>query len=538
MEEYTKRETQKLSEDVIELKCAIQDILDQQAIKESDELQKLKEDHLSRLNCILDKIKEIKTEEKKQKKKEEEIRNVCRQNDTLDFRGAKQKGTDAIDAAKRNMLLRENAKKQFLSILETEKQFDMLDTPSLPGRLFLHKNVTDAYGYCPYILWSDDDTSTTLLEKRNGWLLQQHDKGEVYFNLYKDIVEDEQMTELIKEKDMCEDNFMQFICDSLNDVHKESFRKSLDFLNTYVQQNVKTKKVKDLYKAFVNDLSIIQNSCKLPLCDFLMIKYKCHVYVNENSPCHSDGYSNAEIYAKTVMFDDLLKQYRDVHERIDCKHKYRNNTYKNIKNELYNYLSKQCNNDEVKEKVVRDGKFFVKWSQLSKDDRQDRFFEFAKYFLTINDNDQNDETLDVRAIKIAEMLLEAYNRKELSLKTIKWSVKNGIIKDVVGLKYDAQNKNILMPVNEPHKQSQRRSSKSNKFTKFAEQVLNEEILQYIVRLHENGELNSDEREIIKQKCFEILKNKLKLKKFGDSQKTIINDKFDEMFDLIILNSDV
>lgn len=590
---YTKRKVE-LSSEIEKLKKEIQYIIDTKKNQKNDtlnsnensndndndndnhDLNKIKKEKIALLKQLTLEFKDIINKEKHNLKKLNEFKLVSRQIDSIEFGAAKKKNNDAIEKAKKNKELREKASKEFYNFLKKEEEYNKIDSKLLPGILFLHKDILNAYGECPYIeinyskeLFEDNSEKNLEYleylekeynnitkyyeEKRQEWLDNKSDKGKIYYDLYNKIIKKEDLNDLINEKNVLDTLLNNLILDTLNDIQKNIYIEAKNFIEEYNTFTIKTKRIKEKYKVFTNDLSIIQSESNLCINEYFTLKYGIHIYINEFV---KNNNTTINLYNQD-LFNEYLKKYNETIESIDQKNKYVNNTLKNLKNDLFLYLSKKennniLNNSNVNKKNEQIGKYYKKWSDLKQDEKNERLESFAKYHikkLLLNDKNNNennknksiielnDEEVDKKSDELNKLLKESLDNKEITYKDLNWNIKKGIISNIKNLEYDEERHVFYIKIN--FTANKRKSSKKTILNKEIEKIINKEILSFIIEWMSKCNIDDiTEKDIDTQKneCIENIKIKLKIKKINNDDKNILLSKFNEFYSVVKLNT--
>lgn len=578
---YTKRKLE-LSSEIEKLKKEIQYIIDTKKGTNSNnpevdnninfsevnsdakdnqiDLNKIKKDKIALLKQLTIEFKDIISKEKYNLKKLNEFKLVSRQIDSIEFGAAKKKNNDAIEKAKKNKELREKASKEFYNFLKKEEEYNKIDSKLLPGILFLHKDILNAYGECPYIeikypneLFIENNSRTADIDtynitkyyedKRKEWLDNKEDKGKIYYNLYNKIINKEDLNDFINEKNVLDNLLNNLILDTLNDIQKNIYIEAKNFIEEYNTITIKTKRIKEKYKVFTNNLSIIQSESNLAINEYFTLKYGIHIYINEFV---KNNQTTINLYNQD-LFNEYLKKYSETLELIEQKNKYVNNTLKNLKNDLFLYLSKNetcqdnTNNLKSNKKNEQIGKYYKKWSDLKQDEKNERFESFAKYYikkLLYNENLQN-ETLEVddKIDELNQLIKNSFENKEITYKDLSWNVKKGIISNIKNLEYDDENKKFYIKTNPLS--VKRKSSKKTIFNKEIEKIINKEILSFVIEWISKCNIdNITEKDVenVKNECIENIKIKLKIKKINNDDKKLLISKFNEFYSVVKNNA--
>lgn len=218
----------------------------------------------------------------------------------------------------------------------------------------------------------------------------------------------------------------------------------------------------------------------------------------------------------------------------------------NLKQDLHQYIYNQ--NHVKKKSISQAGKYFKKWSKLTDDEKLDRYYSFIEYYIKkylaepglININDI--ET----SINCVKKLIND-NIHKIKFKNIKWNIKTGVIEKIYSLKFKEEDKSFyIITQKESTKEEQeikvkKISSKKALINKETEKIINEELVIYILYLKNNNKLNIPNvskdinLKLLKQEFLDKIKNKLHVKRITGNDKHQINNKFDEIYSIIVNN---
>lgn len=519
-------------------------------IKKYDEDKKIKMDELKQYT---ERLKVIYKREREEKQMKQDLELVGKQLDNLDFRSAK-KNSDKTKA-KIAKELRENAHEKYLEYLELEKKYYEIDPKALPGILFLNQKIINEYGICPYINHNNilnennidnQDIRDLIYNKRLEWLSSQHDNGELYYNLYDTLINKKELISVDNDKLKLDEKINKFINDILTDDQVNLWKKCLDFIEKYVEFNIKTKRLKESFKLFIHDLSILYSEVNINLHKYLSLKYNYHIDVNELN-CKKE--INLNNVALSYQFDEYISEYQNIIDITKTKTKYITNTIKNLKQDLCCFLTKQSTvntnlnkneNKKSEQSYVQVGKYFKRWILLSQEERLERFESYALYYVhtflldkDIIDVSQRDDIVNT----LSELLKTAYNSKKMIYRDIKWNTTKGIIELVKILRYDKEfgfvlkyTKQIMEKGNDDNNLIKKKLSFRTIITKDSEKIINEELLYFIVDRIENN-IDKPTKED-KESFAEKIKIKLKIKRLTINDKVKIFEKYDEIFYIV------
>lgn len=528
---------------------------DKLIIKKYDEDKKVK---MEELKQYTERLKVIYKREREDKQMKLDLELVGKQLDNLDYRNAK-KNSDKTKA-KIAKELRQNAHAKYLEYLELEKKYYEIDPKALPGILFLNQKIINEYGICPYINHNNilnektdnsnknnidnQDIRDLIYNKRLEWLSLQNDNGELYYNLYDTLINRKELLSVDNNKLNLDEKINKFINDILTDDQLKLWERCLAFIEKYVQFNIKTKRLKESFKMFIHDLSILYSDVNINLHKYLSLKYNYHIDVNQ---LNSKKEINLNNVALSYQFDEYISEYQNIIEIIKTKTKYITNTIKNLKQDLCCFLTKETNlnsnkneNKKKEQSYVQVGKYFKRWILLSQDERLERFESYALYYVhtflldkDIIDVSQRDDIVNT----LSELLKTAYNSKKMIYRDIKWNTTKGIIELVKTLNYNKEfgfvlkyTKQIMEKGQDNNNLIKKKISFRTIITKESEKIINEELLYFIVDRIQNGVTSFTKED--KESFAEKIKLKLKIKRLTINDKVKIFEKYDEIFYIV------
>jgi hypothetical protein len=565
------------------LKVDIQYLIDKKKTQNllKDEVSKIdneKKIKMDRLKLIREQLKNIQKKERAELQKQNEYNSVIRTLNSLDYQYAKSRGTSqAMEKARKAKEDRDLAREKYLNILELEKMYNSLDTPTFPGMLFLHPNIIKSYGKCPYInIDFEKDTTETLYNNRKEWLEKTSDKGEEYMKMYNMLIKQEDLKILTESLCKQDDEIDLFITKLLNDDQYKLYIESKSFIQEYVNCLIKSKKIKEKYKMLIYNLSILLEETNINIHEYISLKYNHNIVVNDlNRKKEKDESNKIPKELKAIYsyeFDNKVKKYKELKDTIEKMIKYNQNTLKNLNNELYEYLLKSSKKNNIK-KQAQEGKYFKKWTQLTTDEKIDRLKSYSNYYvnqiyeityplvenvseITTNLDKKKElieEAIHAHKESLEKLLIDELNNKNIIYKNIKWNVKLGYIENIYNLKYSSnlqETNPFTIQKNKEIKTSgiKRKASNKSVITKDIEKIINEQILLFIVSETQSSEIqetksiglsisqdsnvSKSNENSIKNKMLETIKNKLRIKKLSKSDKDSICKKYEEMLEIV------
>ena len=538
---------QRLSQQINDIKTDIQYLLDKKKSvkKNTDEYIKIettRTDKMSILVSLHDELKKVNSEIRKIKQSEYEINKTSRQLDSINYMTAKKKKNDtALIKAKEDKEIRDEARDKYLQYLHKQSEYFERDSDKLPGIIFLHENVISEYGICKYIdIDNVNDTSSItnhtdfLYENRKLWLENQKDGGKIYYDLFDEIYLKKSFDSNLKKKEELEKTIDSWIINNMDELHYSLYNSTIEIIEEYTKSHIKTKKIKEKFKVLINNLSIINSETNINAHDYLSLKYNNTFIVNILK-------LNKNINIDTSHFNIYIEQYKETLEKISQKEKYITNTIKNLKNELYLYITQQKRFENIEKVQVRQtGKYFKKWKDLIKVEKDERFESFAKYHIEkfmMNKGILSDVDKDKTINQLIELLKQNNNMK---YKDFTWKTKFGIIESIKILKFNEETSEFYLthenksPKEPGVKSIKKKVSNKTIITKESDEKINEDILYFILK-NKIIEKGDEEKLEYKTKLIDKLKIKFKIKKLTTYDKNLITKKYDDILSVINLN---
>jgi hypothetical protein len=492
------------------------------------------------LRDLNNKLRKIYKKEKEDARLKNEIKRIGKTIDTMEFQGAKS-NKDRQASAKEAKKQRDILKQEYLEYMKKEELYLQNDPIDMPGYLFLEQDILDRYGLCPYIEINLENKEE-IIRKRKEWLESHEDKGERYYNLVSNLINKQELDKMIMEKDKIEEVLKDDILQNMSETQMVLYEKSIEYIEEFTESVIKTKKLKEKMKVVINNLSILNAELKIPIHNYFSIKYNIPLMVNEiETDENKEGSKIIEFYRLEVFLENLEK-YKNMIELISQKMRYNTNIIKNLKNELYLYLTKQKNFVNTNKKIIiQSGKYFKRWILLTEDEKMERFNSFCNYYVEkymiqegILSENLKQETVD----KLENMIKDAFTSKKMVYRDYVWNANKGILEKIKILKYDREKREFFLKftkVNNQENNKQKDKKKSSKrtiFIKHNEKIINEEILYFIVKKLQKQESESTKEKEEKEKCLEAVKSKLCIKKVSSEDKELVYKKYDEMYEVI------
>jgi hypothetical protein len=259
-----------------------------------------------------------------------------------------------------------------------------------------------------------------------------------------------------------------------------NIKSSIEFFKSYNTAGCRKKKQElDINKKIISGYSEKYN---INLFDSFNLIYG--VYGISNYDCST---LNSTCVKSSNIYENYLSEYKDIQENLLLLKK---KTDSEISIAIINYKEFISS----KNISIQVGKYFKKWSLLSKIEQNERILSFVSFHCnTMEIPDGN---------KMIDFIKESIISKKLLVKDIKWNCLLGTI-TYINIKY--VNGEFIIPLSQPKK----------KIIRFTDIIINNLIL--------NGILNNKSLSSIKT---EIRKN-LELKRFSKEEESIIDSRFIE-----------
>lgn len=492
-----------------------------EAIQKIEDEKKVKIQKIKQLSIQLKELHDKKIQEK-------EIRNVTNKVDSLNFAAAHKKNTqEAMNKAKKLKEIRSESRQQYAIYTDYEKRYLELDPPDVPGIIFLHDSIKKEYGVCPDILFDVQEVCTEIVRnKRLEWLVSQKDKGDVYFKLYEKVVKEVELKTLYEEKERLESLFDNELRNVLTESQQDILNKSFEIVKEYTECNIKTKRLKEKFKGLIHNLSILYNETGIPIHEFWSYKHKCIIVVNELQQKDQPAIKVAEF-----IFHDIVDKYKELLDDINNKVKYNTNTKRNLMNELYlTYTNQNKSQLKKQETIIQTGKYFRRWAVLTENERNERFYSFADYYIRKSFTEKSDEEKCDLVDTFSKLLIDSYKDKRLIYRDFVWNTSKGLIEHIKVLERNPDDDSVVLSSKAGKEYTPKRVSVRTAITKENEKIINEEILYYIVTKVRDTFSKED-----REHCTEKIKDKLRIKKFNTKDKVKIEEKIKEIYDIVQSN---
>lgn len=532
-----------LNQKVDLLKKDIQESIDNTKLEKDPErktkLEEKKTLFLEDLDTTLLQIKTIQQEDKKKLNSENEIKRVIRTNDSMKYYSVKNK-PNSIQLMQEQKDNRNKAKDIFEKKNMLKNDYNELEDKynckELPAFLFFDREISDKYKLCPFI-----ELNKNTLQDRKNWLHDTFDKGKLYFDLYNKLINKETLRVLLSNKEGIEKYFNE-IHSTLNNEDKKSLEKVYEYIKEYKSANVKTKKLKEKFKVIINNISVIVENNDVKINEFLSLNYDINIPIN--TICNVESKENVK---KTIvnlgisrLYDEYLDDYLKVKNDIDTANKFILNKFNNLNQELYDYLYKKSTD---KKYVKQLGKYFKKWSELSDEEKFDRFESYAEYFprkYLLEPGVITDELQISNLVDELKILITTDGIERIKYKNLKWNINSGIIENINCIKYDDTTSKFFLTIEKEIIKStstiKKASSIRTVLNKDVNKIINEELMKHLIVAKKQKKLNEENIKDLKDTFLEKIKEKLRLKRIILNDRSEINKKFDEIYNLIVYSN--
>lgn len=524
------------------LKNKIQEIItNSSSFKDKEQIDMLhikKQEYMLELENAMKQLKLYKSENAKNK----EIKKVMRTNDSIAYHKIKNKPNSA-ELLQEIKINREKAQKEFEEMVNIEKEFYDKEKElcaNIPGFLFFHKDIIDSYDICPYIMLTDD-----VYNNRLNWLNNQKDNGKLYYDLYNKFINKVEHTSFLEKKSELTKFFCNIHEEYLSPANYELLQLTEVYIKDYISLAIKTKKLKDKFKIIINNISNIVIESGFNIDQYLSCHYGLYIPINKDKV--SPKRDELNIY--NDIYNDKIIEYKNLLESIENSEKYLYQMCNNLKQDLYQYIYNQIHTKN--KSISQDGKYFKKWSKLTDDEKLDRYYSFIEFYIkkyVAEPGLINIDDIEISINCVKKLIDENFNK--IKFKNIKWNIKKGVIEKIYSLKFKEEDKSFYIITQKDHdntKEEQDKikakkiSSKKALINKETEKIINEELVIYILYLKNNNKLNSPnvskdiKIKLLKQEFLEKIKHKLHVKRITGNDKIEINNKFDEIYSIIINN---
>jgi hypothetical protein len=240
-----------------------------------------------------------------------------------------------------------------------------------------------------------------------------------------------------------------------------------------------------------------------------------------------------------TIYNDKVLEYKNNLELIETSNRFLGNSTGNLNQELCQYIYNQQHVKKVS--LHQKGKYFKKWSQLSNEEKLDRYYCYVEYFINkylVEPGLLAEIDAETTINNVKNLITENVNR--IKFKDIKWTVKSGIIEHINPLKYKEEDKTFFLTdekekVKDVKQKIKKSSSVRTLFNKESEKVINEDLVVFIIQSKKNKKLTVDNIKNLKEEFIEKLKIRLLVKRVTVNDKNEVFKKFDDIYNVIINN---
>lgn len=506
---------------------------------ELEQLQVEKQQKINKLQEYTIQLKELVHAEKQQQKRNKDIHAAIRQVDSITFGQARgNKRHTAIEQVKAEHDAREKARMEHTAYQEFVAHYESNDSKTFPGWLFMHEDIQQV-GPCPHVKL-DDLLPEEIDARRKAWLEQHPEAHQRYAQLYSRIVQRTDVNDITTKMHMTEQDIFNFIANTLDTSQMTMWNQCLQSIKEYTSCAVKTKKLKQQFKILTHTLSILVSETRVDLHLFLSAQYNTTLVINELETKTNDSYSELQgVYAQQE-FQRMVDIYIECKKQLEQEHKYCTNVEKNLKNELYQYLVCRKHTQKQVEMSKQIGKYFKKWTDLTKDEQRERFESYAEEHVQKGMVDQGIlEAVDKQPMvqSLYVLLSESYQQRKLTYRDFMWNKKKGYIENVKTIRFDRESKSFyIQSSNTPSKKApieKRKPSTNSVLTKDKEHTINEEMLGFLIQKKDRlADMDQSQLGELQNMCIEHLKNKLRVKKISATDKQVLVTKFTDMVAVI------
>jgi hypothetical protein len=557
---------EELSNQIDKLKTDIQNLIDYKKTnlstisrEELISIDNVKKEKIESVTNYTNLLKEIIKKEKQKNTLLNNVKKAQNINDSINYHYAKKyNNSEELENLKKNKEIRENVRQEFLHYMNLDELFHNFDPSNLPGILFLHPDIIEKYGMCPYILPEEDlnsiisnseidikfeEIKINLEAKRKEWLNNREDNGKLYYSLFENIFKEKEIINLKNNISFTEKQINEIITHQLSKSQINIYTKCLEMINEYSTCLIKTKKIKEKYKFIIHNLSILFSETSLSIHKFLEVKYSLNLPINSissNNNCDNINQSKHNNIFIINQFEHNILEYQKYLNLIQQKTKYTLNIKKNLKQDFHDLLMKKSTTKFISSTSldtkhnIQEGKYFKIWSNLSLDEKIERLESFSRYH--VNELFKNNNSLLENQLN--KLLKENLESKNLRCKDLDWKSDKGIIQKVKILKYDTETQMFYLDRTMPESKLQKSLSKKSIINKNNEKTINEEMLKFILKYKQKTNDSSFNISEHSDDFIDKLKNKLKFKKISKEDRIEIISKLINMQNIVQHNPSI
>jgi hypothetical protein len=532
-----------LIDEINNLKVSIQELIDKKKQskntlnkQEISLLNSEKDEKIKNLEDLSSKLKEIIKKEKSEQTLLNQIKKAENSNDSITyFIAKKNKNTDHLEKLKETKNQRELARENYLNYMKIKEFYLKIDSDIFPAFLFFHEKVIEMYGMCPFIridsinndienpdAIDDDYYKKKFNDLRKNWLEETCNNGKTYYDLYNEIVLKTQISKIKSEINTLEKKIDKIVFEILSDSQSELYKKSIELLQEYINCNIKTKKLKEKFKILIHNLSILFSETGIHIDKYLTLKFNINLPINI-IPSSELSIENDHIIK---FFNEDLSLFSNLLEHFNQKQKYVINIKKNLDQELFTFISKTNN---LKNNLYKqEGKYFKTWANLNNEEKYERFESYSEFYAKKCLKDLYKEE---SKNQLFNLIKTNYDNKKLNYRHFVWKTNLGILEKIKFINFNNETYIFYLDdeLNNDKLNTKLKKSISKKtiFTNENEKIINEEILKYIIKTQNEEDNNSNKDDYIN-----IIKDKLKIKKFNKDDKQLLITKFNEIKTII------
>lgn len=522
---------QSLTLQINHVKAEIQAILSDEQAQGCPSKERLKQEKMTQLETL-----------------SSEYRKVARQNDSLDYKRAMKTRNVTAEDLERIKMKRQHAEEEYRRYQLVEGTYAERDPEDVPAFAFLHRDVVRKYGMCPYVnINNTADTKEQLREKRKEWLQTQEDGGTVYYDVVDNLVNCTSLQDKKNRRDALEKSIGERITLVLTPSQRHLYEEAETTLSQYCAAPSKTKRIKDAFKLALRHLSTLHNETSLPLDKFFTTKFAVDIVANQ-FPCGTPGIPAAMVHDIEQSIDEYVR----IHGELKRSSKSIERQRQNLKQELLQGIASgrgvglpdQLVHDDMNMNVTpQTGRYNTKWSSLTDEQKAERIHSFCEYYVVrylVSPQLVSGTLKDDHVQDMISTVQQGIACKSITYRHLKWDAKKGIIQSIGNIRYNLETGKFTSTaapdkpasVSKSKPKSGRKPSERGICTQQNEKVVNEEILQYIVKRMVSEDVSSKEACL---DCIERIKSKLKIKKLSSTDTAFLASKYNDMYAIIASN---
>ena len=302
--------------------------------------------------------------------------------------------------------------------------YSSLDVAEYPGWTFLLSNVAKTYGICPYLDVKDPE----LRERRVTWLQEQNDKGELYHDVVRKLLDQGWIATVERDLDELRAMIKQYVNKSIRELNEEVEQELVDnpmvenddslilvnhdelIENIRMRKEAKSqnKKVKQTWNQTLRALDFLVNRKGL---DFSKYIHAIYGYVVRYKPPISSGTQ------LDTEFESLYEKFNATVTKLNNSRLFFEKEKEEAEQQLAFLIKQDFQLDQV-------GRFYKKWSSLTQDKKDDRIKSYCDWYIR-----KNNKSISL-SDKMKKFIVDKLESKELRIMDVKWDSKIGMITDV------------------------------------------------------------------------------------------------------------